>query len=75
MPTVPNLSSCAVPLCSNTWHTMSEGKLFVFHQKNHSSEECEVRRVWLCDECFQSWEAMLDEHGQVILQPSVRKPD
>ncbi len=68
----PDLSKCAVPLCSKPWHRMSEGKLFVFHVRNASSGESEVKKVWLCEECFESWEAMVDRQGHVLLQPLMR---
>ena len=68
----PNVSKCAVPLCPNTWHFMGEGKLFVFHVPSHSSSQYQVKKVWLCEGCRESWEVILDQQGQVQLQPWAR---
>jgi hypothetical protein len=68
----PNLSTCAVPFCPNTWRRMGEGKLFVFQMRNHSSSKNEVKNVWLCEDCLESWDVILDKHGHVQLQPLQR---
>ena len=68
----PNVSTCAAPFCSNTWRRMGEGKLFVFHMRNHLSGETEVKKVWICENCLDQWEVILDKLGQVQLQPLQR---
>jgi hypothetical protein len=51
---------------------MGEGKLFVFHMRNHLSGETEVKKVWICENCLDQWEVILDKLGQVQLQPLQR---
>lgn len=66
------VSKCAAPFCKNQWHKMSEGKLFVFHVKREPSQLRELRNVWLCEACFDSWDVNLDENGNVLLCPLER---
>ncbi len=68
----PDLSKCASPGCYNQWHKMSEGKLFVVHVRNASSAQSQVKKIWLCEDCFESWEVILDQQGKVQLNPLMR---
>ncbi len=68
----PDISRCAVPLCFKPWRKNSEGKLFTFSVWNPASSTKEAMQVWLCEDCFTSWEPLLDEHDQIILQPLMR---
>lgn len=67
----PDFSKCAGPSCYNQWHKMSEGKFFVFRVRKASAQS-EVKKAWLCEGCFESWEVMLDQQGQVQLNPLMR---
>jgi hypothetical protein len=73
----PGISRCAAPLCFTKWHRMSEGKLFAFHVKHPPSELRQMKNVWLCEECFESWNVTLDTDGKVELCPLERmaQPD
>jgi hypothetical protein len=51
---------------------MSEGKLFAFHVKHPPSELRQMKNVWLCQECFESWDVTLDTDGKVELCPLER---
>jgi hypothetical protein len=51
---------------------MSEGKLFLFHFRNPVSRETEVKKAWLCEDCFESWEVVLDQAGHVQLHALVK---
>ena len=65
----PQVARCGAPLCSTKWRKMSEGKLFVFHIKQPDSDLRQMKKVWLCEDCFESWGVTLDPHGQVVLWP------
>ena len=56
----PQVARCGAPLCSTKWRKMSEGKLFVFHIKQPDSDLRQVKKVWLCEDCFESWGVTLD---------------
>lgn len=67
-----DLSRCAVAHCSGRWHKMGEGKLFLFHIKERLAAVRETKKVWLCENCFESWAVTLDLEGRVILSPLQR---
>lgn len=68
-----NISQCAAPYCKNQWHKMGEGKLFCFHRRDLAiSGESSSRKVWLCEDHFESWEVTLGREGQVVLFPLLR---
>ncbi len=62
------ISKCAGPNCHQRWHLLGEGKLFTFHVRNGSSDARSVRHAWLCENCFESWEATL-EGDKIVLNP------
>jgi hypothetical protein len=67
-----DLSECAVAHCSGHWHKMAEGKLFLFHVKNRLTAARVIKKVWLCEDCFESWAVTLDLGGGVVLSPLQR---
>jgi hypothetical protein len=67
------LSKCAGPNCPEKWYRLGEGKLFSFHLKNLPSEQSTVKHVWLCESCFENWEASLYKDGKVVLVPLHRR--
>jgi hypothetical protein len=66
------VSRCAVPHCSQQWYRLGEGKLFLFHVRKPSSIKGEIVRAWLCEECFESWQVLLDSQGRAVIYPAVR---
>lgn len=66
------VSRCAVPYCETQWYKMGEGKLFLFHVKNPAVRSESTRKVWLCENCFESWEVTIDHEGKVVLSPLER---
>ncbi len=66
------VSQCAAPACECNWHRMGEGKLFVFHVKEAGTAVRETKIVWLCENCFDSWEVSLDKNGRIVLRPLQR---
>jgi hypothetical protein len=67
------ISECAAPYCHQKWHRMGEGKLFTFHVRNSSSDWRSAKHVWVCENCFESWEATLHEDSQIVLIPVYRR--
>lgn len=64
-----NMSQCAAPHCDHQWHKMGEGKLFLFHLRKVTSRGESDKKVWLCEECFGSWEVTVGREGEVVLSP------
>ncbi len=65
------VSQCAVPHCTNQWHKMGEGKLFIFHVHKKSAPAAEIVRAWLCEDCFEDWQVSLDSQGRAVVYPAV----
>lgn len=67
-----DLSECAVAHCSGQWHKMGQGKLFLFHLRNRLAAARVTKKVWLCEDCFESWAVTVDLAGRVVLSPLQR---
>lgn len=63
-----SVSRCAAPCCEHHWHKMGEGKLFLFHSMSLAGSESR-RKVWLCEDCYESWEVTIGKEGQIVLAP------
>ena len=61
------ISKCAAPNCDQKWHRLGEGKLFTFHVRNPSSDSRSIRYAWLCEDCFEFWEASFDGDTVVLI--------
>ena len=69
------LSSCANPSCSRQFRYLHEGKLFLLTLKldetitsaegKPAQQATEVQYAWLCDQCTQRFEVVLDSEGRV----------
>ena len=68
-----SLERCAVPFCSVPWHKMGEGKLFLFHVKDPEPGHANTKTVWLCENCFESWDVTFDQDGKGVLSARQRK--
>jgi hypothetical protein len=68
-----SISRCAVAGCSGRWHKLGEGKLFLLRRKRRSLDASETKKVWLCENCFDSWGVTLDLDGRVSLSPRQKK--
>jgi len=66
------VSRCAVPHCSITWKRMGEGKLFMFHVRTPAFDGTSTKKVWLCENCFESWDVTLNQECQPVLAPRQR---
>lgn len=60
---------CAAPHCNHQWHKMGEGKLFLFHLRKLTAHGESDKKVWLCEQCFESWEVTLGTEGETVLSP------
>lgn len=60
---------CAAPHCNHQWHKMGEGKLFLFHLRKLTPHGESDKKVWLCEQCFESWEVTLGTEGETVLSP------
>lgn len=69
------LSSCANPSCSRQFRYLHEGKLFLLALKLDETitaakgktpkQANEVQYAWLCDQCIEKFEVVLDAEGRV----------
>jgi hypothetical protein len=54
-------------MCGANFLRLGTGKLITFRSKLEGPIS-----VWLCEECFESWEPELDDAGLLILWPKPR---
>jgi len=62
-----SLSQCAAPHCNHQWHKMGEGKLFLFHLRTLTACGESEKKIWLCEQCFESWEVTITRDGEIVL--------
>jgi len=67
-----DVSRCAVPHCSAIWNRMGEGKLFMFHVRTPAPDGTSTKKVWLCENCFDSWDVTLNQDHHPVLSPRQR---
>ncbi len=66
-------SKCAGPNCPEKWYRLGEGKLFSFHVRLRSREPRTLKNVWLCENCYRSWEPQILNGNDVVLVPLQRR--
>jgi len=76
------LSSCANPSCSSKFRYLHQGKLFLLrsdHNQNVTSSRVNfagtvnhIHYAWLCDQCLQKFEVVLDSDNLIKVRARYR---
>lgn len=71
------VNNCANPACKKPLHYLREGKVFLFSQKETTSNGGKVpqrlEHFWLCGECAKFWTLVMDNDRSVQVIAGARR--